>query len=92
MRPPRPLRAGAQDLVDYYQCNELAIVEAHVRGEIPRGLADFVWDVIDADLIGDVERRLNRESWRLASRVEKLEEEVRELKAICRRCQGREYL
>ncbi len=80
-RPGEGLKRGAQDLLGSYRYSQRDVAEAYVKGDIPKHLESFIWDVISNQHVEEAQNRLNRKAWRLEKRVTKLEEEVRELQA-----------
>lgn len=78
---PSGLKIGAQDLLDHFKYSPRDIAEAYIKGDIPKHLEPFVWDVISDQQIADARDKLDRTAWRLEERVAKLEEEVRALQA-----------
>lgn len=78
------LRRGAQELLDNYHNSRRAIAEAYVKGDLPKHLESFVWDVVTDTQIAEARERLDRSAWQLEERVAKLEEEVKALQAKAR--------
>lgn len=78
------LRRGAQELLDNYHNSQSAIAKAYVKGDLPKHLEPFVWDVIADHHVADARDRLDRSSWRFEERIAKLEEEVKALQAKAR--------
>jgi len=80
-RPGEGRKIGAQELLDKYRYSQSAVAEAYIKGDIPKHLEPFIWDVICNQHVEEARKRLNRKAWRLEERVAKLEEEVRALQA-----------
>jgi len=74
------LTRGAQELLDNYY-TRYAIAEAYLKGELPRHLKPFVWDMISITHIVKAREQVDQSDWRLKERVTKLEAEVKELQA-----------
>ena len=83
--PGSKLKKGALDLLDHFRNDQRAIAEAYVKGDLPKHLASFVFDVVSDHDIIEARERLDRSAWRLEDRVAKLEKEVEALQAKGRR-------